>query len=139
MDDGDVGERHAGARIDPGGGAGGACIVAAVSDEFVRVCAPDEVDEGVPKPFRVDDPSDPARVLVRADGELYALSGVCPHEQADLSEGFVERGVLWCPIHSSGFDCRTGAVTHPPADRPLRTYRVVERDDGVYVRLERGT
>jgi 3-phenylpropionate/trans-cinnamate dioxygenase ferredoxin component len=107
-----------------------------VPGEFVRVCAAEEVVDGVPRAFRVDDPSDPARVLVRAHGELLALSGTCPHEQASLAEGVVERGALWCPVHSSGFDCRTGAVVHPPATSDLRTYQVLTKGDGVYVRLQ---
>ncbi len=86
-------------------------------------------------PFRVPDPADAARVLVRERDELFALSGTCPHERADLAEGVVVRGVLWCPVHSSGFDCRTGAVVHPPAASPLRTYDVLTREDGVYVGL----
>jgi 3-phenylpropionate/trans-cinnamate dioxygenase ferredoxin component len=110
-----------------------------VSGEFVRVCTTDDVAEGVPRPFQVDDPIDPARVLVRTRGGLFALSGICPHEQADLAEGIVERGVLWCPVHSSGFDCETGAVVHPPSPKPLRTYPVLVKDNGVYVRLEPGS
>jgi len=103
-----------------------------VPGEFVRVCGVEEIEEGGKKRFRVESP-DPDRLLVRTGGELFALTGLCPHERADLGEGFVDRGVLWCPIHSSGFDCRTGAVTHPPAEQPLETYRVETRDGSVYV------
>jgi len=75
---------------------------------------------------------------VTVDGELFALSGVCPHESAALSEGVVSDGALWCPIHSSGFDCRTGAVIHPPAQVPLETYRVRTERGAVYVRVRPG-
>jgi 3-phenylpropionate/trans-cinnamate dioxygenase ferredoxin component len=109
-----------------------------VPGEFVRVCLPDELVDDVPRAFLVDDPADPNRVLVRTRGELFALSGICPHEQADLAEGVVERGVLWCPVHSSGFDCRTGAVIHPPAREPLKTYQVRLEDGSVFVRLGPG-
>jgi len=101
----------------------------------VRVCSAAEVEDGVPRAFSVEGSDDPRRVLVRADGELFALSGVCPHQGGDLSEGVVERGVLWCPVHSSGFDCKTGAVVHPPAPGPLRTYEVTTDGDDVYVRV----
>ena len=102
--------------------------------EFVRVCRAGEVEDGVPKAFSVAGSEDPRRVLVRVGGELRALSGICPHQGGDLSEGIVEGSVLWCPVHSSGFDCRTGAVVHPPAPGPLRTYEVALDGDDVYVR-----
>jgi nitrite reductase/ring-hydroxylating ferredoxin subunit len=104
-----------------------------VAGEFVRVCAVDDVEGGIPLPVSIPDAIDPQRVLVRVGGEIYALAGVCPHQGADLSEGIVENGILWCPVHSSGFDCRTGAVTHPPAPGPIRTYRVRVEDGAVLV------
>lgn len=90
----------------------------------------------MPKAFSVPGAADPERVLVNVNGELFALSGVCPHEAADLSEGVVSDGTLWCPLHSSGFDCRTGAVIHPPARTPLKTYKVLMDRASVYVRVE---
>jgi nitrite reductase/ring-hydroxylating ferredoxin subunit len=105
-----------------------------VSLEFVRVCGVDDVQEGIPLSFSVPGASD-GRVLVRVGGELHALDGVCTHQGADLSEGIVERGILWCPVHSSGFDCRTGAATHPPAPGPIRTYRVRVENGNVLVSL----
>ena len=82
--------------------------------------------------------ADPERVLVNVGGELFALSGICPHESARLSEGVVSDGALWCPVHSSGFDCRTGAVIHPPSRAPLKTYRVRTEQGSVYVRVRPG-
>ena len=111
----------------------------AVADGFIRVCAVEEVADDVPLGFLAPGAPDPARVLVRVDGSVHALGGVCPHQGADLSEGIVERGILWCPIHSSGFDCRTGAATHPPAPGPLRTYAVRIVDGDVHVSLESKT
>lgn len=104
--------------------------------EFVRVCSVEDVADGEPTPFTVPGADDPARILVRVGDEVFALSGTCPHEQGDLAEGIVENGILWCPIHASGFDCRTGAVVHPPADRPLATYAVVVEHGDVHVRRE---
>jgi 3-phenylpropionate/trans-cinnamate dioxygenase ferredoxin subunit len=105
---------------------------------YVRVCSVEDVSEGIPAAFSVAGAEDPNRVLVRIGSDLFALSGVCPHERGDLSEGLVDNGILWCPVHSSGFDCRTGAVVHPPAARPLRTYDVRIEGGEVYVRVHRG-
>jgi 3-phenylpropionate/trans-cinnamate dioxygenase ferredoxin subunit len=105
-------------------------------NEFVRVCSVAEASELEVRSFSVPGHADSPRVLVNAGGELFALSGVCPHEAGDLSAGVVENGALWCPVHSSGFDCRTGAVIHPPARSSLGTYRVLVEDGSVYVRLQ---
>ena len=104
----------------------------------MRVCSLDEALEQELLPFSMPGQDDSARVLVNVDGRLYALTGTCPHERGDLSEGVVGNGILWCPVHSSGFDCRTGAVVHPPARSGLATYPVRVEDGDVYVRQRRG-
>lgn len=97
---------------------------------YVPVMAAEEVDDEMIYPFAVDDEE---RVLTRVDGEIYALQGICTHEYAELWEGEVEDEVLWCPLHSSGFNVRTGEVTNLPAVIPLRTYDVKIVDGQVYV------
>jgi 3-phenylpropionate/trans-cinnamate dioxygenase ferredoxin subunit len=105
---------------------------------YVRVCGVEDVSEGIPTAFSVAGAEDPERLLIRLGADLFALSRICPHESGDLSEGLIDGGILWCPVHSSGFDCRSGAVVHPPAARPLETYDVRIEGGEVYVRV-RGT
>ena len=107
-----------------------------MASEFVRVCALDDVVEGFPTAVAVEGSNEARRVVVRVGAELFALGGVCPHQGADLSEGIVENGVLWCPVHSSGFDCRTGAALHPPASGSLRTYTVSTAGEDVLVSVD---
>jgi 3-phenylpropionate/trans-cinnamate dioxygenase ferredoxin component len=90
--------------------------------------------------FAVGDlgPGDARRVLVEghpvavfnADGRLYAIDDTCTHQDASLSEGWLEGCLVECPLHASCFDLRTGAVTAPPAREPVRTY-LVEASDGM--------
>jgi 3-phenylpropionate/trans-cinnamate dioxygenase ferredoxin component len=94
----------------------------------------------------VDDlaPGDARRVLVdnhpvalfNADGRVYAIDDTCTHQDASLSEGWLEGCLVECPLHASSFDLRTGAVTAPPAKRPVRTYRVEVRDAMICVDLK---
>ena len=100
---------------------------------YEPVARADDIVEGEPWRFELAGHPDPVRVLVASGGHLYALSGICPHEQAELGEGFVEDGVLWCPLHSSGFDCSTGEVVNPPCRDALLTYPVVVSDGSVHV------
>ena len=100
---------------------------------YVQVMAADEVADEMIYPFAVDDEE---RVLTRVEGEIYALQGICTHEYAELAEGEVEEDTLWCPLHSSGFNVRTGEATNLPAVIPLRTYEVKILDGQVYVSRE---
>jgi nitrite reductase/ring-hydroxylating ferredoxin subunit len=74
-------------------------------------------------------------VLCRVEGEVYALSGICTHEDRLLSGGSVEDGVLTCPWHGAQFDVRTGRVRAMPALRPLETFPV-RVDAGGLVHVE---
>ena len=101
----------------------------AMEAEMIRVC-----------PLTDIPPGEAARVLAHVpvavfndDGELYAIDDTCTHQDASLSEGWLEDGVVECPLHASCFDLRTGAVSGPPAKRPVRTYPVVVEGGDVYV------
>jgi 3-phenylpropionate/trans-cinnamate dioxygenase ferredoxin subunit len=75
-------------------------------------------------------------VLCEVDGEVYALEGICTHEELSLDGGEVEDGVLECPWHGARYEVCTGRVRALPATRPLRTYPVrVDAEGNVYVTL----
>lgn len=100
------------------------------SDAYVPVRPLAEIPEAQIVRFEVD--GEP-RILVRYGERLYAVHGICTHEEAELAEGDLEDGVLYCPLHGSGFELATGRVTALPATKPLPVYDVVVRDGIVYV------
>lgn len=63
--------------------------------------------------------------VYNVDGEFYATTDECTHAGGPLSEGTLKGHEVVCPWHDSCFDVRTGAVTCPPADEPVQTFRVV--------------
>lgn len=69
--------------------------------------------------------------LVRAAGGYYALSNVCRHAFAPLSDGFVDGFSLVCPWHGWRYDVRDGSTDHPDSD--VRTYPVNVRGGEVFV------
>lgn len=76
----------------------------------------------------------PERIAVfNADGELYAVADRCTHQEAYLSDGWLEGCLVECPLHSASFDLRTGHPTGPPATLPVRVYPVEVRDGVIYV------
>lgn len=83
----------------------------------------------------------PAVAVFNADGELYAIDDTCTHQDASLSEGWLEGCLVECPLHAASFDLRTGQPTCLPARRPVRTHRVTVDDGIIHVHLaaEEGT
>ncbi len=71
--------------------------------------------------------------LFNAGGRLYAIANRCSHANGPLAEGRLEGTAVTCPYHDSQFDIETGRPLRPPANRPLRTYRVKVGDGAVYL------
>jgi 3-phenylpropionate/trans-cinnamate dioxygenase ferredoxin subunit len=112
--------------------------------EFVEVARISEIMDGAMKKVTTGTIQ---ILLMRANGEFYASQLLCPHLEADLSEGTLHGIVLTCPMHNSQFDIRDGHVVrwtnltgiklsyaskaHPP--RSLRCYPVYIDGDRVLV------
>ncbi|GAA2898672.1 bifunctional 3-phenylpropionate/cinnamic acid dioxygenase ferredoxin subunit [Pseudonocardia halophobica] len=71
--------------------------------------------------------------VFHVDGALYAIDDTCTHQDASLSDGWVEGCAVECPLHAACFDLRTGRPSGPPAKKPVRTHRVVVSDGHVWV------
>lgn len=66
---------------------------------------------------------DGARVGLYREGEsVWALEDVCPHAYALLSQGFVEDGVVECPLHGARFEITTGRCLLDIGQRNLKSY-----------------
>ena len=66
-------------------------------------------------------------------GDFFATSDRCTHMRARLSDGYVEGGVVECPLHFGKFDIRTGRVLSPPCKINLAVYPVRVLDGAVLV------
>jgi len=72
-------------------------------------------------------------VLANVDGTVYAVMDRCSHEDLPLSDGETEGCVLVCQYHGARFDLASGAPRSLPAVKPIKTFPVELRDDGIYV------
>ncbi len=79
-------------------------------------------------------PDGRAIAIFRVGGEFFAVSDVCTHANAALSDGPLDGYELECPLHGARFDIRTGRAVTPPASRPLRRFEVKVEADRVWVR-----
>jgi 3-phenylpropionate/trans-cinnamate dioxygenase ferredoxin component len=95
---------------------------------LLRVCGISELSPGEVK--RIEDP---AIAVFNLAGTFYAISDICTHAEASLSEGTVDGETVECPLHGACFDLRTGEALTPPAVEPVQTFPVVIQGDSIYV------
>ena len=74
-------------------------------------------------------------LLSNLGGEVYAVDGVCTHEESLLARGFMIEERVVCQLHLSQFDLRTGDVYNPPALEPLRRYNVKIEEGSIFVEI----
>jgi nitrite reductase/ring-hydroxylating ferredoxin subunit/uncharacterized membrane protein len=74
-------------------------------------------------------------VLARTENRYVAFDDRCTHRGGSLAGGVMIAGVVQCPWHGSQFDCRNGTVQAGPAQRPVGSYRVTEKDGKVTLDL----
>ncbi len=63
-------------------------------------------------------------VLINLDGEFFALSDICTHQDASLSDGEIVGDEIECPLHGGAFEIRTGQPASFPVVVPVETYKV---------------
>ena len=101
----------------------------------IRVASLDDIPEGegIEVSRDITGTDDDIALLRDEDGSVWALNNTCTHEVASLAEGWVEDGRVECPLHSSKFCLKTGAVEGLPATKDTVPHRVEVRDGEVYL------
>lgn len=47
-------------------------------------------------------------VIANVDGEFFAFSSRCPHDNGPLDKGSLNGDIVMCPLHFAQFNVRTG-------------------------------
>jgi nitrite reductase/ring-hydroxylating ferredoxin subunit len=68
--------------------------------------------------------------------QVHAIEDVCPHAYALLSQGFVEDGVIECPLHAARFEIATGKCLNEIGQRDLACHATKVEDGKVWIRLQ---
>jgi nitrite reductase/ring-hydroxylating ferredoxin subunit len=68
--------------------------------------------------------------ICNAGGQIYAVSGDCPHREGPLGHGALHGFQLVCPWHAWEFDVRTGECDMGPGCR-IATYPASVVDGGI--------
>lgn len=73
--------------------------------------------------------------IYNVDGTFYATNDTCTHAFASLSDGYVEDGVIECPLHAARYEIATGKVVDLPATEDLNSYPVRVEGEDIYVEV----
>lgn len=99
---------------------------------FVTVARTEEIAPGTAIQVWIDE--DPIAVF-NLDGEFYATSDVCTHEEWYLHGGAIDGDEIECPLHRGVFNIKTGSAEVYPAENDLPTYACRVVDGAVQIDL----
>jgi len=99
--------------------------------EYTKVASLSELSSGEMKMVTLGEED---ILLANVDGKIHAVSDLCSHADASLSDGYIEEGEVECPLHGSRFNLTTGEALNLPADEPLKVYEIKVEGDDIFVR-----
>jgi nitrite reductase/ring-hydroxylating ferredoxin subunit len=73
--------------------------------------------------------------LYRVGDQFYATDDCCTHEEASLSDGYLQDDTIECPRHQGVFHIPTGKPMEPPVVDDLRVYPVRVEGTRLLVRV----
>ncbi len=104
--------------------------IAANSDDFVDVCAVDEIPE---KHACIATIAGERVAIFKYDGKISAVSNVCQHQNGPLGEGQIgDDGCITCPWHGFQYKPETGA-SPPPFTEKVPTFHTKVENGRVLV------
>jgi nitrite reductase/ring-hydroxylating ferredoxin subunit len=112
-------------------------------DGFVPVARRTELAEGQLKRVTVKGQSVVLSVLLEEEGavaatnKVVAFSSICPHALGDLSQGWLVKDEIDCPLHYYRFNIRSGECVYPRGGPRLRMYPVSVEGNTVLVKVEK--
>ena len=104
-----------------------------MSDNWIEVCAADDIDEE--DVIRFDHAGRTFAVYRSPEDTYHATDGLCTHEKIHLADGLVMDHVIECPKHNGRFNYKTGEAKGAPVCIDLKTYPVKVEAGTVFIGL----
>lgn len=94
-----------------------------------KVAEKGEIKSGAGTEFEVDG----KKIAIFNQGGYHALDSLCVHQDGSIAPGKLEGDVVECPLHFWHYNIKTGKLLDYLKDVKLQTYKVEERNDGIYL------
>lgn len=107
-------------------------VITSPPKEFVPVMAESQLPEKKPTQAKA---GDVPVLLVRFDGEIYALLDTCGHLGCSLAGGHLQDRSIVCPCHGSRFSLSDGKVLNGPATLPEPRFEVRVNNGQIEIRV----
>ncbi len=98
--------------------------------DYRRVASLSELPPGEMAGVEVDGES---VLIANIEGAICAVSDICSHAEATLSDGYLDDNLVECPLHGAVFDVTNGTVQEGPASENIECYRVAVEGQDIYV------
>ncbi|XP_046442714.1 apoptosis-inducing factor 3-like isoform X2 [Daphnia pulex] len=92
-----------------------------ISVEEYKLCLTEDLKENEMKVFEAGEKQ---ILVVKENGNVYAMGAKCTHFGAPLSSGIFCKGKVYCPWHGACFNSKTGDIEEFPALDPIPVYTV---------------
>jgi nitrite reductase/ring-hydroxylating ferredoxin subunit len=102
------------------------------NERWVSVARKSDIEPGAIVGLKVEDID---IAIYNVDGEIYASSNICTHAHAYMSDGWLEDGILECPLHGGRFEAKTGRGLGAPIICDLKIYSVRTQGDDIQIDL----
>lgn len=74
--------------------------------------------------------------IYNVDGTLHATSNICTHQDALLTEGYLEGDFIECPLHQGRFNVITGEADGGMVTEPIRVFPIQVVDGHIEVDVD---
>jgi 3-phenylpropionate/trans-cinnamate dioxygenase ferredoxin subunit len=98
--------------------------------EFIPVASKTDLPKGARLVVEVD--GNPI-VVFNVDDKIYAIDGICSHDEEELAEGSLDGFELTCPRHGGKYDIRDGNPLALPVYQEIVSYPVQTSDDEILI------
>jgi len=94
-----------------------------------KIAEKNAIESGKGQEFIVDG----KKIAIFNKDGYHAIDGVCAHQDGTLALGKIEGDVLECPDHFWHYNIKSGELLDYLKNVKLNTYKVEEKDDGIYI------
>ena len=74
-------------------------------------------------------------LIIRREGEIYAISNKCAHMECPLSGGTLEGDIIQCPCHDWRFNIKTGEFVDAKEIK-IPVFATKNTDGKIFIKLE---